>query len=226
MSRHRLGTLALLVALAAAGCGNKTPVRPPEVIQPRAATALVASVVPAASSSPGGDRRSTAAAARMTDLGGFEIERAPGDGSGDFALVGTLELDDQMRFRPQREITWTGHDGDGGQPLPLPRDRVHPSTAIAAYPPGPSPSSTIRARPCRARASPHARLTPLGRDSKDKHRPHPAPVVPMATLSFSKLHGTANDFVYVDARARLPRRSRRARARGCATATAASAPTA
>ena len=34
----------------------------------------------------------------------------------------------------------------------------------------------------------------------------------MPTLRFAKLHGTANDFVYVDARGGLPRRSRRARA--------------
>lgn len=106
MSRHRLGTLALLVTLATAGCGNKTPVLPPGAIQPRAATALVASVV------PGGVqltwRRPTeySGGTRMTDLAGFEIQRAPGDGSADFALVGTREIDDPLRFRPEREIAW------------------------------------------------------------------------------------------------------------------------
>jgi len=106
MSRHRLGTLALIVALAAAGCGNKTPVLPPEMIQPRAATALVASVVPAGIQLTWRRPTEYSGGARMKDLAGFEIQRAPGDGSGDFALVGTLELDDQMRFRPQREIMW------------------------------------------------------------------------------------------------------------------------
>ena len=48
----------------------------------------------------------------------------------------------------------------------------------------------------------------------------------MATLAFAKLHGTANDFVYVDARRGLPRRSGGARPACSATATAASAPTA
>ena len=106
MSRLRIAAPVLLAALVAAGCGNKTPVLPPETIQPRAATALVASVV------PGGVqltwRRPTeySGGARMRDLGGFEIQRAPGDGSGGFALVGTVELDDQFRFRPEREITW------------------------------------------------------------------------------------------------------------------------
>jgi hypothetical protein len=44
---------------------------------------------------------------RMNDLGGFDIERAPGEGTGDFANIGRIELDDQTRFRPQRDMTWT-----------------------------------------------------------------------------------------------------------------------
>ena len=47
----------------------------------------------------------------------------------------------------------------------------------------------------------------------------------MATLRFAKLHGTANDFIYVDARAGFPATPRRSRP-GSATAAAASAPTA
>jgi hypothetical protein len=99
--------LALVAAVASGACGNKTPVRPPELIQPRPASALVASVVPAGVQLTWRRPTEYSGGGRMTDLAGFEIERAPGDGSGDFALAGTLELDDQLRFRPQREITWT-----------------------------------------------------------------------------------------------------------------------
>jgi hypothetical protein len=105
--RHRLGVAALVAALVTSACGNKTPVRPPELIQPRPASALVASVVPAGVQLTWRRPTEYSGGGRITDLGGFEIQRAPGDGSADFALVGTLELDDQLRFRPQREITWT-----------------------------------------------------------------------------------------------------------------------
>jgi hypothetical protein len=108
MKRRRVvAAILLLSATALAACGNKTAVRAPEAIQPRPASALVASVVPGGvqltwrrpTEYSGGDR--------MTDLGGFEIERAPYDAPAGFAIVGTLELDDQLRFRPQREVTWT-----------------------------------------------------------------------------------------------------------------------
>ena len=107
MSRGTWRGLALLAAVAAGACGNKTPVRPPELIQPRPASVLVASAVPAGIQLTWRRPTEYSGGGRMNDLGGFEIERAPGDGSADFALVGTVELDDQMRFRPQREITWT-----------------------------------------------------------------------------------------------------------------------
>jgi hypothetical protein len=107
VTRHRLRAVALVATLAASACGNKTPVRPPELIQPRPASALVASVVPAGVQLTWRRPTEYSGGGRMTDLGGFEIERAPGDGSAVFALVHTLELDDQLRFRPQREITWT-----------------------------------------------------------------------------------------------------------------------
>ena len=38
MSRGAWRALALLAAVAAGACGNKTPVRPPELIQPRPAS--------------------------------------------------------------------------------------------------------------------------------------------------------------------------------------------
>lgn len=111
MTRHR-GASRLAIAGAVLGalfaaCGNKTPVLPPEVVQPRPAGTL------AARSAPTGVvltwRRPTeySGGGRMNDLGGFQIERASGDGAGDFVRIGTLELNDQTRFRPQRDMEWT-----------------------------------------------------------------------------------------------------------------------
>jgi hypothetical protein len=99
-------TLAIACGLLAA-CGKKTMLLPPEAVKPSPPAALDAS------SAKDGVlltwRRPTqyTGGAHMSDLGGFEIERAPADGPGGFANVGRIELDDQKRFRPQRDITWT-----------------------------------------------------------------------------------------------------------------------
>jgi hypothetical protein len=101
--------LVLAAALAGVGvaCGNKTDIRPPELVQPKAPTSLLAR------STSGGVvltwRRpgEYTGGGRMNDLGGFDVERAPAEGPSDFVRVGRIELDDQTRFRPQREITWT-----------------------------------------------------------------------------------------------------------------------
>jgi hypothetical protein len=103
--------LALLLAgaLAVAGgaCGNKTRVRPPELVQPKPPTSLVArstkSGVVLTWRRPG----EYTGGGRMNDLGGFDVERAPAEGAAGFVRVGRIELDDQTRFRPQRTITWT-----------------------------------------------------------------------------------------------------------------------
>lgn len=96
-----------VVALSAVACGNKTPVRPPELIQPRPPTALVARSTPAGVALTWSRPGEYTGGGRMNDLGGFEIERAPGDAPGGFERIGTLTVDDQMRFRPQRTLEWT-----------------------------------------------------------------------------------------------------------------------
>ena len=110
-----------LVMLAVAGglpiaCGNKTPVRPPQLVQPRPATSLGAY-----SSRPGVTltwRRPVTytGGGRMNDLGGFDIERAPADGGpNDFVHVGSLTLDDQERFRQERSLEWTDTSAVSGE---------------------------------------------------------------------------------------------------------------
>jgi hypothetical protein len=103
---RRLVWPALAAALLAA-CGNKTPVLPPELVQPRPAGALAARPAKAGVVLTWRRPVEYTGGGRMNDLGGFLIERAPGDGPGDYARIGTLELNDQTRFRPERDMEWT-----------------------------------------------------------------------------------------------------------------------
>lgn len=97
-----------------ASCGNKTPVRPPELVQPKPATSLVARSAKDGVVLTWRRPSEYTGGGRMNDLGGFEIERAPSEGAGDFARIGRVELDDQTRFRPQRDIAWTDSTAAAG----------------------------------------------------------------------------------------------------------------
>ncbi|MGH7893647.1 MAG: hypothetical protein ACREQL_03215 [Candidatus Binatia bacterium] len=99
---------ALVVTLAVAGaCGVKSRTYPPELVQPQPPSELVAK------STVDGVRltwrRPTtySGGQHMRDLAGFEIDRAPGADGIAFARVGTVELTDQTRFRPERTVEWT-----------------------------------------------------------------------------------------------------------------------
>ena len=52
----------------------------------------------------------------MNDLGGFEIERAPGEGPApEFVKIGTVTLEDQQRFRKERRLEWVDKDVQPGE---------------------------------------------------------------------------------------------------------------
>ena len=104
--RSGWAALALAGGLLAA-CGNKTPVRPPSQVQPKPATSLVAGASKDGVVLTWRRPSEYTGGSRMPDLGGFEIERAPGEGAGDYARIGRVELDEQKRFRPQRDMSWT-----------------------------------------------------------------------------------------------------------------------
>jgi hypothetical protein len=107
---RRVATLALLAIAGGSplGCGNKTPVRPPGLIQPRPATALTAHSTPSGVALNWRRPVTYSGGGRMNDLGGFDIDRAPaGGGPEDYLRVGTLTLDDQERFRQERNLEWT-----------------------------------------------------------------------------------------------------------------------
>jgi len=103
--------LALGLVLLAAACGAKGAPLAPELVQPEGPADL------GAISTPDGVRLSWTrplhyqGGRRMNDLGGFAIERAPGeDAAPAFARVGTVEIADQDRFRKDRHMEWLDRD--------------------------------------------------------------------------------------------------------------------
>ena len=104
----RLATIAVAgLVLATLGCGHKGAVVAPELVRPEPPTEL------AASSTPEGVRltwiRPTkyTGGQRMRDLARFIIERADAEASPPwFVPTGTVELQDQTRFRQDRRLEY------------------------------------------------------------------------------------------------------------------------
>src|SRR4029077_4515 len=78
--RRLLAALALLAGALPLACGNKTPLRPPEMIQPRPATSLAARSTPTGVGLSWRRPVTYTGGSRMSDLGGFDIDRAPAGG--------------------------------------------------------------------------------------------------------------------------------------------------
>ena len=113
---RRVAILLVALAVTSAACGRKSPPLAPELVRPEPADNL------SAISMPGGVRLSWqrplrySGGQRMNDLGGFVIERAPGEGApAEFARVGTREVEDQERFRKERHLEWTDQNVVAGQ---------------------------------------------------------------------------------------------------------------
>jgi hypothetical protein len=113
----RLAALAVAgVVLAASACGHKGGVQPPELVRPEPPTDLTAT------STPDGVRigftRPTkyTGGQRMRDLGSFIVERADAEASpSEFVRVGSIELQDQTRFRQERRLEYVGRDVPPGR---------------------------------------------------------------------------------------------------------------
>jgi len=110
-----MSRLLVVAALAAVACGVRSRPLPPELVQPEPASAVVA-----ASNVDGVKltwRRPTrySSGKHMRDLGGFEIERAEGVDGIEFVRVGTVELNDQTRFRQERTMQWTDTSAVAGK---------------------------------------------------------------------------------------------------------------
>jgi hypothetical protein len=110
---NRLVCVVLATALALGACGRKGPPVAPQLVRPLPPESLAA--VPSAD----GVRltwlrpQHYSGGGRMHDLGGFTIERAPGEG-GPFVTVGTMVLEDQTRFRQERRLEWTDRTAEQG----------------------------------------------------------------------------------------------------------------
>ena len=105
--------LAVIVLLVAA-CGRKAAPIAPELVRPEAPETLAAIATPEGVKLSWARPLRYSGGQRMNDLGGFRIERAPGEGEGTFAQVGTLEVQDQTRFRKERHMEWIDHDVTAG----------------------------------------------------------------------------------------------------------------
>jgi len=108
----RLATLVVAsLVLVAPGCGHKGAILAPELVRPEPPTELAASSTPAGVRLTWTRPTKYTGGQRMRDLGSFLIERADADASPPaFARIGTLEVRDQARFRPERRLEYTDKD--------------------------------------------------------------------------------------------------------------------
>ena len=113
----RLAALVVAgVVLAAAACGSKGGVMPPELVRPEPPTDL------SASSTQDGVRVSWTrptkytGGQRMRDLGSFIVERTDAAVSPPkFEHVSTVELQDRTRFRQERRFQWVDQNVTAGE---------------------------------------------------------------------------------------------------------------
>lgn len=104
----RAAALLVALALVVPACGRKGPLIAPELVRPLPPENLSAIATPAGVHLSWQRPLTYSGGGKMNDLGGFTIERAPGDGSpGGFAPVGTFEVQDKDRFRKERQLEWT-----------------------------------------------------------------------------------------------------------------------
>jgi len=87
-----------LLPLFFPGCGRKAPPRPPEDVLPRPLADLAASNLADGVQLSWSRPQLYADGERMTDLGGFVVERATGDEL-QYQKIATLEVTDRDRFR-------------------------------------------------------------------------------------------------------------------------------
>jgi hypothetical protein len=106
--------VVLALAVAAGACGYKSSPIAPELVRPTSPPNLRAKSTPAGIALTWKRPTRYSGGRRMRDLGGFEISRARGDAL-EFTQVERMQLDDQMRFRPEDEFGWTDRDVVAGE---------------------------------------------------------------------------------------------------------------
>jgi len=114
--RRRAALAGLVLALGIAACGRKSRPLPPELVRPEPPTELTAIATPEGVRLTWLRPLRYSGGRRINDLGGFAIERAPGEGAPPaFTRVGTVELTDQTRFRKERRMEWTDRAVEPGR---------------------------------------------------------------------------------------------------------------
>lgn len=105
----RLATLVVAgLVLLGPGCGHKGALVAPELVRPEPPTDLTASATPDGVKLTWTRPTKYAGGQRMRDLGSFIVERADADATPwKFTRVGTLDLQDQRRYRQEHRLTYT-----------------------------------------------------------------------------------------------------------------------
>jgi hypothetical protein len=104
-----------LLTFSVHACGRKALPRPPEDVVPKTITDLTASNVADGVQLSWTRPRTYADGERMTDLGGFVVERADGtDPRAPFKRVAQLEVTDRDRFRQIKRFRHVDHDTSVG----------------------------------------------------------------------------------------------------------------
>jgi hypothetical protein len=109
---RRVAGIILATALACGACGQKNRPVAPELVRPEAPGELAATAVADGVKVSWLRPLRYSGGQRMNDLGGFTIERASGDAN--FVKAGTLQLEDQTRFRKERRLEWVDHEVQPG----------------------------------------------------------------------------------------------------------------
>lgn len=92
------------------GCGQKTTVRPPELVAPAAVNDLTLEMQPKGVLLRWGRMDESVDGEKLDDLVGFVVLRAKQDEqgkTGDFTKIATIPVDDRDRFRKNKKFTYT-----------------------------------------------------------------------------------------------------------------------
>ncbi len=103
-------SLLAVAFLCLPACGQKTLVRPPELVIPKTINNLTLEVQGKGVMLRWARVQKRAGGENLDDLAGFVVLRATRDAQGkvsDFAPVGTIAVDDRERFRKRRKFSYT-----------------------------------------------------------------------------------------------------------------------
>ncbi len=106
-----IGTLRILLTLSGLACGRKGPPRPPEDVLPQTISDLSAANVTDGVQLSWRRPLTYTDGSRMTDLGGFVIERAIGtEPRAAFQRLSVLAVSDRDRFRQVKQFEYVDRD--------------------------------------------------------------------------------------------------------------------